>query len=85
MTLNPEEKKKFAKAVQEISNSMTRMDAEKDLMKDIIQETFDALGINKKHIRKVANIYHKQNVSEVRTESDEIIELYEEVFDENQG
>jgi hypothetical protein len=81
MTLNPEEKKKLSKAIQELSDSMTRVDAEKDLMKDIIQETYDAIGVDKKHIRKVASIYHKQNLTEVRTETDEIMELYEEVFD----
>lgn len=80
MTLNPEEKKKLEKAIQELSNSMTRVDAEKDLMKDIIQETHDALGVDKKYIRKLATIWHKQNVNEVKTETDEVMELYEELF-----
>ena len=80
MTLNPEEKKKLSKAIEELSNSMTRVDAEKDLMKDIIQETHDAIGVDKKHIRKIASIYHKQNVSEVQTETEAVMELYEELF-----
>lgn len=80
MTLNPEEKKKLSKAIEELSNSMTRVDAEKDLMKDIIQETHDAISVDKKHIRKIASIYHKQNVSEVQTETEAVMELYEELF-----
>jgi len=67
MTLNPEDKKKLEKAIQELSNSMTRVDAEKDLMKDIIQETHDSIGVDKKYIRKLATIWHKQNVNEVKT------------------
>lgn len=80
MTLNPEDRKKFTKAIQELSNSMTRIDAEKDLMKDIIQETFDSVGVDKKYIRKIAAIYHKQNLTEVKTETDEVMELYDELF-----
>jgi len=80
MTLNPEDRKKFTKAIQELSNSMTRVDAEKDLMKDIIQETFDSIGVDKKYIRKIAAIYHKQNLTEVKTETDEVMELYDELF-----
>ena len=80
MTLNPEDRKKFTKAIQELSNSMTRVDAEKDLMKDIIQETFDSVGVDKKYIRKIAAIYHKQNLTEVKTETDEVMELYDELF-----
>ena len=81
MTLTPEDKKKFEKAIQEMSNSMTRIDAEKDLIKDIIQETHDSLGVEKKYIRKLATIWHKQNVNEVKTETDEVMELYEELFE----
>lgn len=81
MTLTPEDKKKLEKAIQEMSNSMTRIDAEKDLMKDIIQETHDSLGVEKKYIRKLATIWHKQNVNEVKTETDEVMELYEELFE----
>lgn len=81
MTLNPEDKKKLEKAIQELSNSMTRVDAEKDLMKDIIQETHDSIGVDKKYIRKLATIWHKQNVNEVKTETDEVMELYEELFE----
>ena len=81
MTLTPEDKKKLEKAIKEMSNSMTRIDAEKDLMKDIIQETHDSLGVEKKYIRKIATIWHKQNVNEVKTETDEVMELYEELFE----
>jgi hypothetical protein len=75
-----EDKKKLANAIKEISNSMTRMDAEKDLIKDIIQVAYEDFEIDKKHIRKLAAIYHRQNMSEVKYEYDEVETLYEELF-----
>jgi hypothetical protein len=80
ITLNPEEKKAVKSAIQEMSDSMLRIDAEKELMKDIVQVTFEKYGIDKKHFRKLANIYHKSNMDEVRTEFDDVETLYEELF-----
>lgn len=76
----PDEKKKVKDAIQELSNSMTRIDAEKDLMKDIVQATFDSTGIDKKKLRKLATIYHKQIMDQVRTETNDLDELYEDLF-----
>ena len=80
MTLTPEDKKKVAGAIKELSDSMTRIDAEKDLMKDIVQVTFENHGVDKKHIRKLATIYHKANMAEVRTEYEDLEALYEVLF-----
>lgn len=80
ITLNPEEKKAVKGAVQEMSDSMLRIDAEKELMKDIVDVTFEKYGVDKKHFRKLANIYHKANMDEVRTEFDDLETLYEELF-----
>jgi hypothetical protein len=77
---SPEDKKRIANAIKELSDSMTRIDAEKDLIRDIIQVTHENHGIDKKHLRKLATIYHKANINEVRTEHDEIETLYEELF-----
>ncbi len=80
ITLTPEDKKKIASAIKEISNSMTRVDAEKELITDIITVTHQLHGVDKKHLRKIAGIYHKSNMTEVRTENDDIDTLYEELF-----
>ena len=56
ITLTPEDKKRFGNAIKEMSDSMTRMDAEKDLIKDIVQVTFENHGVDKKHLRKLAGI-----------------------------
>ena len=80
MISSPEDRKKVAKAIQEISDSMTRIDAEKDLIRDIIQVTYENHMIDKKHIRKLATIYHKQSMSDFKMEYDEVETLYEELF-----
>jgi len=79
-TLSPDDQKRIVGAIKELSDSMTRIDAEKELIKDIIQVTFENHGVEKKHIRKLATIYHKANIDEVRTEFDDVETLYETLF-----
>jgi len=80
MLSSPEDRKKLYNAVVEMSNSMTRVDSEKDLQRDIINDISEELDVEKKYVRKIANIYHKQNLSEVRNEMDEVEILYEEMI-----
>lgn len=67
------------KALQEISASLTRIDAEKDLIKDILDTVEDKQSIPKKYMRKIARIYHKQNFNEVQQEQSDVETLYETV------
>jgi uncharacterized protein (UPF0335 family) len=78
--MNPVDKQKLANVIKELSDSMTRVDAEKELQRDIIQVTFENEGFDKKKLRKLATMYHKQNATEVRTEAEDVFELYEELF-----
>lgn len=78
--MNPVDKQKLASVIKELSDSMTRVDAEKELQRDIIQVTFENEGFDKKKLRKLATMYHKQNATEVRTEAEDVFELYEELF-----
>ena len=77
MLSNPEDRKKLYNCVVEISNSMTRMDGERDFQKEAIDAIAEELDIEKKYVRKVANIYHKQNMNTVKMENEEVEELYE--------
>jgi hypothetical protein len=74
-----ETKKRIRGALEEISNSMTRMGAERDLIKNILQDVEDDTQVPKKYLRKMANIFHKQNLSEVKAENDDVETLYETV------
>jgi hypothetical protein len=74
------DKEKLKKAIQEISNSMTRMDAERDLIKEIIKDAHEEHAIDKKVLRKMARAFHKQNFSEEVATQEEFETLYQEVF-----
>jgi ribosomal protein S9 len=73
------------KALQEISASLTRIDAEKDLIKDILVTVEDNQNIPKKYMRKMARIYHKQNFTEIQQEQEDLETLYETVTGSNNG
>jgi hypothetical protein len=80
MTISsPEDKKKLKNAIQEISNSMTRMEAERDLIKEIVKEQSDQFQIPKKILAKIAKTYHKQNLTQEVEDHEDFVELYEEV------
>lgn len=79
MISNQEDRKKFNQALQEASNSMTRIAAEKDLIKEIVSDLSEKFELPKKTINKLAKVYHKQNFSQEAQQFDELETLYEEV------
>lgn len=74
---NEADRKKFMGAIKEISNSFVRIEAERDLIKEIVKEQSDEFNLSKKIINKIAKTYHKQNLTQVEAEHDEFIEVYE--------
>lgn len=83
MLSNPEDRKKLLGAIKEIDNSMTRVAAERDFQKDAINNVADELDLEKKYVRKLAAIYHKQNLSQVQQETEEVFELYDLIMGTN--
>lgn len=74
-----DDKKKFLGAVREISASMIRIEAERDLIKETVKDLADTFSIAKKTVSKIAVTYHKQNLAEVEQQHEEFVELYEVV------
>ena len=79
MVLTDDQKKKLQGAIREISNSMTRTEAERDLIREIVKEQSAELQIPKKIISKIAKTYHKQNLTQEVADHEEFVELYEKV------
>ena len=77
MLSSPEDRKRLLNAIKEIDNSMTRVAAERDFQKDAINTVADELDLEKKYVRKLASIYHKQNLSQIQQETEEVFELYD--------
>lgn len=79
MISNPVDRKKIREALQEISNSMTRISAERDLIKEIVKDLSDQHQLPKKIVNKMARVYHKQNFSEEQHTFSEFETLYAEI------
>jgi hypothetical protein len=76
---NPADREKLLKVLSECSNSMVRIDAEKDLIKEAIADTSKQLQIPKKLIAKMIKVYHKQNYDEEVAVHEQFETLYETV------
>tara|TARA_Y100000389_G_C17279267_1_gene422078 strand:- start:579 stop:833 length:255 start_codon:yes stop_codon:yes gene_type:complete len=84
MLSSPEDRKKLLGAIKEIDNSMTRVAAERDFQKDAVNDIAEKLELEKKYVRKLATIYHKQNLAEVQQDVEEVAELYDLITQSNE-
>ena len=76
---NPTQRETIVNALKEWSNSAVRVEAEKDLQKNIIEDLSDKVDIEKKYLNKLATMFHKQNFAQFQQEREEIEELYESI------
>ena len=59
--------------IKEMSNSMARVDSEKEFQKDAAEALADKVEIDKKHINALAKIYHKQSFATFQQQKEEIL------------
>lgn len=72
--------KQIKDACFEISASFTRIEGEKDLIKETMITLKESTGIPKKHLNKIARLYHKSNKDAVEAEQGATNELYDRIF-----
>lgn len=77
---DPEVRRKVRNAMGEISASMTRIEAERDLIKETVKRLNDEHQLSKKALNKMAKAYHKQSYTKEVEEQDEFQTLYETVL-----
>lgn len=75
-----QDKKELRGVFQEISNSMTRMNAEKDYIKESINAASEKYQLNKKFLRKMAKVYHQNNFTDEVSDMEEFQTLYETII-----
>ena len=75
-------KKVIKDAMLEISGAMTRIEGERDYIKESIAKVCEDFEINKKTFRKLVNTYHKQNFSKEVAEHEEFEKMYEDLTGE---
>jgi uncharacterized FlaG/YvyC family protein len=73
---SPADRTKIRKMLGEISNSMTRIAAERDLIKETIAELSKEFELPKKYLNRMAKVYHKQNFQLEQSSHEEFEELY---------
>lgn len=78
--LSNEDRKVLRKAIEELNDSMTRVGAERDLQKEIINDTFDKLAVDKRLVRRMAKAYFKANFKDEVAENNQFEEFYEAVI-----
>lgn len=78
-SLSAEDKKKIKGVIMELNDSMTRMAAERDLQKEAINNINDALGVDKKLIKRMAKAYYKANYNEEVEENNTFEEFYDTI------
>jgi hypothetical protein len=76
---DPSVKKKVKDALQEASNSLTRIEAERDLIKEIIKTLHEDHDLPKKALSKMVKTYHKSNFAETVATEEEFQTLYETI------
>jgi len=79
---DPAARKAIKKCMDELSASMSRIDGERDLIKEAINNCCEEYEINKKTFRKLAKVYHKQNFSREVAEHEEFETMYEQLTGE---
>jgi len=76
---NPADREKLLKIIRECSDSMTRMDAEKEYIKEAVGAISKELQLPKKLVAKMVKVYHKQNYDEEVAVHEQFETLYETV------
>jgi hypothetical protein len=77
--LSEPDREKLFKVIKECSDSMTRMDAEKDYVREAIADTSKNMQLPKKLVAKLVKVYHKQNFDEEVAVAEQFETLYETV------
>lgn len=73
---SPEDRKKILAALNEGSDSLTRIAGERELLKEIIDTVSEDFDLPKKYVRKMINVHYKSSIISVNAENEDLVELY---------
>lgn len=77
------DKQKVKAVLVEVSNSLTRIDAEKEFVKDAIDAASKIHEIPKKTLNKMAKVFHKNNYAQELSSIEEFTTMYENIVGDN--
>jgi len=73
---NPADQKKLLDMLREASNSLARIEGERDLIREMKKRVCDELQLEKKVINRMVKVYHKQSFQEEVAEHEQFETLY---------
>jgi hypothetical protein len=79
MISNPADRKAILDCMKEISNSMTRIEGERDFIKEAINNICEEQNLSKKTFRRMVKTYHKQNFNTEIEQHEEFEVLYQTI------
>ena len=79
---DPAARKSIKRCLDELSSSMTRIEGERELIKEAITNICEEYELSKKTFRRLAKTYHKQNFSNEVAEHEEFETMYEQLTGE---
>lgn len=74
---DPEERKKLKQALATVTHHFQLIDDQKEAIKEVIEEIADTYSIDKKFVRKLANVMYKHNYASLQEENRHFEILYE--------
>lgn len=77
MPSNPADLKKIDSALQQISDSKTRIEAEQEHIKEVVEKVHEDFQLEKRLIRQLAKVWHMRNYAEEVTQQEDFQEAYE--------
>lgn len=78
--LSVAENTQLLESLKQISEAYTEQEQQRDIIKDIVDQLADVLDVEKKVIRKLARLHHKQRVHDFEAEAANVSELYKKVL-----
>lgn len=77
---SPTDRIELEKAIKEASGSLTRIDAERDLIKAIASKVKEDLEIKPAFFNQLVKVYHKQSRDAEEQKVEGLLEIYDQVF-----
>lgn len=75
-SLDEKQQRILMDGLKEISIHLSRIEGEREAIKDIVDSVKDEISVPKKIINRLARTYHKQNFAEQNIEDKEFAKLY---------
>lgn len=71
---------KIRNAVVEVSNALTRAQAERELIREIVKKIHDDEGLDKRVFRKMCNVYYRGNFQDETALNEEFESTFTQVM-----